>query len=85
MHALVEAITKLRSRGTTVVLVTHRRELIRPTDYMLVLSAGKADLFGRTEEVVGERQHKRDEIGLSRVAGIGARSLRRAASAVQGG
>jgi ABC-type protease/lipase transport system fused ATPase/permease subunit len=66
------------------VLVTHRRELIRPTDHMLVLSAGKADLFGRTEEVVRELQRKRDEIDRSRVAGMGARPPRRQAASVQG-
>jgi PrtD family type I secretion system ABC transporter len=84
VHALVEAITKLRARRATVVVVTHRRELIRPTDYMLVLSAGKADLFGRTEEVVRELQRKRDEIDRSSVAGMGARPLRRPASSAQG-
>jgi PrtD family type I secretion system ABC transporter len=85
VHALVEAITKLRARGATVVLVTHRRELIRPTDYLLVLSAGKADLFGRTEEVVRELQRKRDEIDRSRVAEMGARPPRRQSNTMEGG
>jgi len=58
VHALVNAITELKRAGSTIIVVTHRQSLIRPTDKMLLLSAGKVELFGDTQEVRAELQRR---------------------------
>jgi len=50
--ALVEAIEKLKSMGSTVVITTHRPRLVGVVDSMLVLQAGKQVAFGPTKGVL---------------------------------
>ncbi len=56
LGALIGAINDLKKKGSTVIIVTHRQALIRPTDRMLVLAAGKLELFGDTQQVRRELQ-----------------------------
>lgn len=50
--ALERAISSLRERGTTVVLITHRNNLLSATDKLLLLTAGKVAAFGPTQQVL---------------------------------
>jgi ABC-type protease/lipase transport system fused ATPase/permease subunit len=50
--ALAEALTSLRSRGTTIVVVTHRPNILTSMDKILVLNAGNVERFGTREEVL---------------------------------
>ena len=53
--ALVSAITVLRGRKATVIVISHRAALIRPLDKLLVLNRGQVHQFGRTEEFQSPR------------------------------
>ena len=51
--ALVEALKRLKERAVTVICVTQRPELILHADYILRLSNGQVDAFGRRDEILG--------------------------------
>ncbi|MBN9132466.1 MAG: type I secretion system permease/ATPase [Nitrosospira multiformis] len=53
-QALVEAITDLRMRGKTIVIISHRSSVLRTTTKLLLLVDGKAQLFGPTGEVLAK-------------------------------
>jgi ATP-binding cassette subfamily C exporter for protease/lipase len=53
-QALVEAITDLRRRGKTIVIISHRSSVLRTTTKLLLLVDGKAQLFGPTGEVLAK-------------------------------
>ena len=50
--ALAFAITQLKSRGTTFVIMTHRTSILSVTDKMLVLRDGVAQMFGPRDDVL---------------------------------
>ncbi|RFP26177.1 type I secretion system permease/ATPase [Duganella sp. BJB488] len=50
--ALVQAIGDLRSRGKTIVLITHRTSAIAVTTKLLLLRDGSVALFGETNQVL---------------------------------
>jgi PrtD family type I secretion system ABC transporter len=50
--ALARAVATLKSRGATVVMVTHRTRLLAQADKVLVLKDGAAELFGERDEVM---------------------------------
>ncbi len=50
--ALAFAITQLKSRGTTFVIMTHRTSILGVTDKMLVLRDGVAQMFGPRDDVL---------------------------------
>jgi ABC-type protease/lipase transport system fused ATPase/permease subunit len=52
--ALVNAISELRNRKRTVVLITHKTNIIAAVDKVLLLSAGRVQSFGRREEVLAK-------------------------------
>ena len=64
--ALAETLKGLRG-STTVIVVTHRTNLIRHVDKLLVLEAGRVLLFGPTAEVMKALQHP-DQAGAQVVA-----------------
>lgn len=51
-QALVAAIVDLRSRGKTLVLITHRNSALSVTNKLLLLRDGAAQLFGPTDQVL---------------------------------
>ncbi len=55
-QALLTALTDLRKRGKTIVLITHRRSIISVTDKLLLLHEGMAKLSGPTKQVLSELQ-----------------------------
>ena len=50
--ALVQAISDLRQRGKTIVLITHRTSAIGATTKLLLLRDGVAEMFGPTQQVL---------------------------------
>jgi ATP-binding cassette subfamily C exporter for protease/lipase len=50
--ALGNAIRALKSRGTTVVVMTHRTSVLAVVDKMLVLNEGQQQVFGPRDEVI---------------------------------
>ncbi|MBA4144040.1 MAG: type I secretion system permease/ATPase [Nitrosospira sp.] len=52
--ALAAAIHDLRSRGKTIVMITHRQSTLQVTNKLLLLRDGMAQLFGPTTQVMHE-------------------------------
>ncbi len=50
--ALVRAVGELRKRGKTVVVITHRSNIIGATNKLLVLRDGTVGLFGPSDQVL---------------------------------
>ena len=50
--ALIDAIGRLKARGTTVILVAHRPSLLVHVDRLLVMHDGAGVLFGARDEVL---------------------------------
>ncbi|MDX9706735.1 MAG: type I secretion system permease/ATPase [Azospira sp.] len=53
-QALLRTLATLKSRGTTLVLITHRTSVLPVTDRMLVLRDGQVQLFGPRDEVLAK-------------------------------
>jgi ATP-binding cassette subfamily C exporter for protease/lipase len=56
--ALLNAVTHLRSRKTTVVIITHRTSLLRATNKLLYLHEGSVKAFGPTQKVLEALQRE---------------------------
>ena len=52
--ALVRALTDLKQRGKTLVLITHRPNILGVTQKLLLLKDGVPQMFGPTEQVLAE-------------------------------
>ncbi|MEQ1590124.1 MAG: type I secretion system permease/ATPase [Gallionella sp.] len=62
--ALVAAITDLRQRGKTIVMITHRTSAISITNKLLLLHDGMAKMFGATTEVLAEIGKMNNQQGI---------------------
>jgi ABC-type protease/lipase transport system fused ATPase/permease subunit len=61
-EALAAAIRRLKAKGTTTVLVTHKPSLVGDADKMLVLTDGAVKLFGPKERVLAELNKQRQGV-----------------------
>lgn len=50
--ALLESIIRLKQQGCTIVMITHKPELLSDSDYLLLLNKGRVELFDRTATVL---------------------------------
>ena len=50
--ALIEALTRARARGATVIVIAHRRSVIDVADELLVLEEGRPKIMGPTSAVI---------------------------------
>ena len=51
--ALTRAIQTLKARGTTVVLITHKVNILAITDKILVMGGGTVQAYGQRDEILG--------------------------------
>jgi len=51
-EALLNAIDSMKSKGATVVIISHKPSVFRAADKMLVLREGRIDLFGPRDQVM---------------------------------
>lgn len=54
--ALLHTIGALKAHGSTVIVITHRRNILSAVEYMLVLADGRIQKSGRCEEVLAALQ-----------------------------
>jgi len=54
--ALVRAIQTLKEEGTTVVIITHRPNILQVTNKLAVVKQGVLELYGSTQEVLAKMQ-----------------------------
>jgi PrtD family type I secretion system ABC transporter len=52
--ALIEAIAQLKARGTTLIVIAHRPNILQHADKVLVLKDGVAAAFGSRDEVIAK-------------------------------
>jgi ATP-binding cassette, subfamily C, bacterial exporter for protease/lipase len=67
--ALIAAITEVKQRGATVILVSHRFAMMRVVDLVGVLRAGALEKFGPRDQMLQDLQAVPRESGVS-VAGL---------------
>ena len=56
--ALTKTIVGLRTSGSTVVVVTHRTNILQATTKLLVMANGKMQLFGDRDQVLKMLQER---------------------------
>jgi ATP-binding cassette subfamily C protein EexD len=62
--ALVAALAACRERGCTVVLVTHRANVLAQVDTVLMMADGRAALFGPRDEVIASMQARHGKVAV---------------------
>jgi len=50
--ALMKAIEALKARGTTIVIISHKPNIFRAADKMLVLREGRVEMYGPRDQVM---------------------------------
>ena len=50
--ALAECMQRLKDRGTTIVIVSHRTATVTSVDKLLVLRDGNVEAFGERQEIL---------------------------------
>jgi ATP-binding cassette subfamily C protein len=68
-QALAEALAGLKTAGTTVVVVSHKRGLIAQADKVLVMAEGGVGAFGKRDDVLGRLGRPRVVAGTQAAAG----------------
>ncbi|GEP05310.1 type I secretion system permease/ATPase [Methylobacterium oxalidis] len=72
--ALTQAVSALKERGTTVVIVTHKMSILSEADQVLVMSGGAVQAYGPAEQVLGQIVGPRPVPSLVPAAGDGHRA-----------
>ena len=83
-QALVKAITELRQRGKTIVLVTHRTSIIGITNKLLLMRDGIGQLFGPTDQVLAALSQQQAQAQQLTQAAAAAEAPRKAEATEQG-
>ncbi len=52
--ALAEAITLMKTSGSTVILVSHRQSVLALADYLMILADGRLARFGETKNIMAD-------------------------------
>lgn len=60
--ALVQAIGELKRRGKTVIVITHRTNVLAAVDKLLVLGEGMVQLFGPRDEVLAALAQRAQQV-----------------------
>ncbi len=58
-EALVESLRDMQARGASIVMITHRLNLVSLADYVLVMRDGAVELFGLRDEVLARLRGQR--------------------------
>lgn len=53
-NALLEAISRLKEEGRTVVIIAHRSSILRVVDQIMVLKSGAIEMMGPRNEVIAQ-------------------------------
>src|SRR5690606_38160245 len=82
--ALVRTVNDLKRRGTTVIVITHRMNILNAVDKLLVMREGVMTMFGPREEVLkGLRQQQAQAAAQARAAAGGGNALPAASAPLQ--
>ena len=64
-QALVKAIADLRARGKTIIMITHRTNIISATTKLLLLREGEVQMFGPTDKVLAALTEQAQKAALA--------------------
>jgi len=53
---LMATLKQLKAEGCTIVVISHKKSLLRVSEYLLVLASGRPKLFGPTAKVIEKMQ-----------------------------
>jgi len=53
---LMATLKQLKAEGCTIVVISHKKSLLKVSDYLLVLASGRPKLFGPTAKVIEKMQ-----------------------------
>jgi ATP-binding cassette subfamily C protein EexD len=59
-QALANALTQLKAIGSTVILITHRNNILTKVDKLLILNEGKLVAYGGREQVIAYLQQQNE-------------------------
>lgn len=59
-QALANALTQLKAIGSTVILITHRNNILTKVDKLLILNEGKLVAYGAREQVIAYLQQQNE-------------------------
>ena len=68
-QSLLTMVQKLKARGATVVIVTHKLNILNVCDDVLVLNDGTVQAFGRSDQIVNRIPRSTAPPGLTVIAG----------------
>lgn len=51
-HELIQAIDRVKNMGSTIIVISHRTQILKSLDYLLVLKAGTILAFGPRDDVL---------------------------------
>lgn len=57
-QALANALARLKQKGTTVILITHRNNILSKVDKLLILNEGKLAVYGPQDQVIAHLQQQ---------------------------
>ncbi len=60
--ALVKAVESMKANGTTIIIISHKPNIFRAADKMLVLRDGRVEMFGPRDQVMGRLMKPAGEI-----------------------
>jgi ATP-binding cassette subfamily C protein EexD len=63
--ALIAALAACKERGCTVVLVTHRANVLAQVDNVLMMAEGRAALYGPRDEVLAAMQARGGKLAVA--------------------
>lgn len=84
-QALVQAIRRVREKGATIVMVSHRPSLLADADMIGVLADGQLQYFGPRDEVLAKIQPKAAQPAPIQPESIQCATIPRQAAEVSGG
>lgn len=67
--ALIEALKALKRSGSTVIVITHRNNILSLMDFMMILHDGKVLKMGKTQEVLAQLQSPAPDAHNVKMAG----------------
>lgn len=79
-QALVAAVTDLRQRGKTIILITHRTSIIGATTKLLLMREGAVHMFGPTGQVLAALQEANAKALQAAQAAVAAKTQQAGAS-----
>ena len=51
--ALLKTVEELKKSGTTVVIITHRQNILKATNKIVLMNSGRIEKYGISDDILG--------------------------------